>query len=262
MPCVCDSCEQHARIIGLDQCPRTRAGLRKGYRTAAKFWHPDRYERDPARRADAEEHFKQIQIAYRELTEHFDNPVQWLIESTFGATPDTEPFNAAAYNATPDRPAHRVSSVRPPIFFGNIPGCFVAPDFSTTADHIIMEHVSEPDCALAIVDLTGPGSEPGSLAQFILLTTHGLVVRDIRSIVSLLWYADMGEVRLVPKRRSALAGVAHRIFERLSGTEQKYALEIHRYDGSLYYSIASQVDDGIKKIIYNFLQQKRSESHR
>ncbi len=248
--------------MGLDQCPRTRAVLRKGYRTAAKLWHPDRFERDPARRTEAEEHFKLIQIAYRELTEHFDNPVQWLIETVSATPPDTEPFNAAAYNAEPDHPAHRAPAARPPISFGNIPGCFVAPDFSPNADQILMEHVREPDCALAMVDLTGPGSPPGTLAQFILLTDQGVVVRDIRNIVSLLWYADMGDVRLVLKRRSALAGVAHRIFESLSGTEQKYALEILRSNGTLFHSIAGQVDDSIKKIIYNFLQQRRAALRR
>ena len=250
--------------MGLDQCPRTRAALRKGYRTAAKLWHPDRFERDPAKRTYAEEHFKQIQIAYRELTEHFDNPVLWLIETASSTTRDVEPFNAASYHAEPDRNdsdnaspqgAPRAVRFTPPIFFGGAPGCYVAPDFSASADHIIMEHVREPDCALAIVDLTGPGSPPGTLAQFILLTDQGVVVRDIRNIVSLLWYSDMGEVRLALKRRSALAGVAHRIFERLSGTEQKYALEIWRSNGTLFHSIAGQVDDSIKKIIYNFLQQ-------
>ncbi|MGH9563073.1 MAG: J domain-containing protein, partial [Terracidiphilus sp.] len=253
MPCVCDSCEQHAHILGLDESPRTRAVLRKSYRSAAKLWHPDHYERDPVKRTEAEERFKLIQVAYRELTEHFENPVQWLIETAFTSVQDVEPFNAATYHADPDLSASdvlpngapRKVRTRPPIYFGNAPGCFVAPDFSATADHIIMEYVREPDCALAIVDLTGPGSLPGSLAQFILLTDQGIVVRNIRNIVSLLWFSDMGEVRLVPKRRSALAGVAHRIFEYLSGTEQRYALEIRRYDGSIYCSIAGQVDDSI-----------------
>lgn len=266
MPCVCDSCEQHAHVLGLDEPPRTNAVLRKGYRSAAKLWHPDHYERDPVKRTEAEERFKLIQIAYRELTEHLENPVQWLIESAYVKPRDVEPFNAASYQADPNaempdgfspHAAPRKVRTGPPIFFGNAPGCFVAPDFCPNADQIIMEYVREPDCALAIVDLTGPGSPPGTLTQFILLTDLGIVVRNVRNIVSLLWYSDMGEVQLVPKRRSALAGVAHRIFEYLSGTEQRYSLEIRRYDGSTYCSIAGQVDDSIKKIIYNFLQQKR-----
>ena len=267
MPCVCDSCEQHAHILGLDEAPRTRAVLRKGYRSAAKLWHPDHYERDPVKRTEAEERFKLIQVAYRELTEHLENPVQWLIETTYAKPRDVEPFNAASYHADPNaempdgfspRAASRKTPIAPPIYFGSAPGCFVAPDFSAIADHIIMEYVRETEHAIAIVDLTGPGSPPGTLAQFILLTDQGIVVRNIRNTVSLLWYVDMGEVRLVPKRRSALAGVAHRIFEYLSGTEQRYALEIQRYGGATFCSIAGQVDDSVKKIIYNFLQQKRA----
>ncbi|MGB0063958.1 MAG: J domain-containing protein, partial [Terracidiphilus sp.] len=209
---------QHAQVLSLEQTPRSRSVLHKAYRSAAKLWHPDRYEREPAKRSEAEERFKAIQIAYRELTEHLENPVQWLIETAFAAPRDVGPFNAAAYHADPDSDAPRRVHTPPPIFFGGAAGCFVSPDFSAIADHIIMEHVREPERALAIVDLTGPGSPPGSLAQFILLTDQGVFVRDIRNIVSLLWYADMGEVRLALKRRRALAGVAHRIFERLSGT--------------------------------------------
>lgn len=261
MPCVCDSCVQHARIMGLDQCPRTRAVLRKGYRTAAKLWHPDRYERDPARRPEAEEHFKQIQIAYRELTEHFENPVQWLIETPSATSRDTEPFSAAAYHAEADRTAQHSSAARPPISFGDVPGCFVAPDFSAIAEQILIEHVREPDRALAIVDLSGPALPPGSLAQFLLLTEHAIFVRDIRSIVSLLWFADLGEVRLIAKRRRGLAGMGQKIFERLTGTEQRYQLQILRSDGTLFYSITGRVDDSIKKVIYNFLQQKRHSAN-
>jgi len=40
------------------------------YRAAAKRWHPDRFESDPARRTEAEERFKRVQVAFRELAEH------------------------------------------------------------------------------------------------------------------------------------------------------------------------------------------------
>jgi hypothetical protein len=235
MPCVCPQCAEHAHTLGLAQRPPSRAVLRKAFRAAAKLWHPDRFEADPAKRLEAEERFKQIQIAYRELTEHFENPAEWALEPAF--TPPSAPA------------AH-------PIFFGNAPGCYVAPDFSLLADRIIVAHVREPDRALAIVDLTGPGSPPGSLAQYILFTEYGIVVRDALNLVSLLWYSDLGEVRLDDKRRNGRLGLWQALLERVSRTEQKHALHIFRRNGTLFHTIASQVDDSVKKVIYNFLQQE------
>jgi len=242
MPCVCQQCLQHGQTLGLTQSPTARSALRKAYRTAAKLWHPDRFERDPDRRLEAEERFKQIQIAFRELAEHLETPVEWPVEPAF-APPAPTP-------------------VSPPIFFGGAPGCFVAPDFSPVAERIILAHVREPDRALAIVDLSGPGAEPGTFTQYILLTGHGLVVRDALNLVSLLWYDHLGEIRLVDKRRKGKLGLWHRFLENVSGTEQKYILEIRRRDGSLFHAVASQVDDSIKIILYNFLQQRRPEPRR
>jgi len=261
MPCVCTTCAQHAQILGLDQAPRSRAPLRKAFKSAAKLWHPDRYERDPSKRAEAEERFKQIQVAYRELTEHLETPVQWPVEPAFSAYRSPEPFSAAAFHANPQNAASSAAPAAPPISFGNAPGCFVAPDFSLNADCIVIEHVREPDRALAIVDLSGPASQ-GSLAQYILFTDHGVFVRDFRNILSLLWYADLGEVRLVAPYRRGLRGLWRKLLERLSGTEQKYELEIRRHDGTLFHAIANQVDDSVKKVIYNFLQQRRPNLRR
>ena len=150
----------------------------------------------------------------------------------------------------------------PPIYFGDAPGCFVTPDFSPIADSIIAANVHEPDRALALVDLSGPGSPPGELAQFILLTCEAILIRDARNLISLLWYAHLGDVRLIDKRRHGRLGMWRSILERLSGIEQKYVLEIWRENGTLFQSIAGQVDDNVKKIIYNFLQQQRSKARR
>jgi hypothetical protein len=240
MPCVCPQCTDHARTLGLAESPATRPVLRKAFKAAAKLWHPDRFEGDPGQRLVAEERFKQIQVSYRELTEHLENPATWALEPAF-----TPPAAAAP----------------PPIFFGSTPGCFVAPGFSQVADRIIAAHVRLPDRALAIVDLTGPGSAPGSLAQFMLFTVHGLVVRDALNLVSLLWYRDLGALRLTDKRRNGRLSLWHTLLEIVSRTEQKFTLEIFRRNGTLFHTIASQVDDSVKKVIYNFLQQKRPQPH-
>ena len=81
------------------------------------------------------------------------------------------------------------------------------------------------------------------------------------SIVSLLWYTDLGEIRLVDLHKDGKPSFRQRIAETFSGIQQRFALEIFRRDGSeFFYSITGQVDDRVKKVIYNFLQQMRSES--
>jgi DnaJ domain len=241
MPCVCSRCEQHLRALGLIETPSSRAVLSKAFKAAAKLWHPDRFEQDQASRRLAEERFKQVQEAYRELGEHYENPVEWPIETAFAPKPkgDSVPYPS----------------------FGSAPGCFVAPDFSPGAQRIIATEVRDPDQAVAIVDLSGPGSPPGTLAQYILLTRHGIFIRDSMNLLSLLWYDDLGEIRLTDRRKNGRLGFWPKMLERLSGTEQKYRLQIGRRDGGEFYSITGQVDDSIKKVIYNFLQQIRSERH-
>jgi len=241
MPCVCIRCAQHCQTLGLAESLTSKPALRKAFRAAAKRWHPDRFANDPGRRFEAEEHFKGIQAAYRELWEHLENPRQWPPETAFAGS-------AKIDNA-------------PPISFHGAPGCFVGPDFSPVAERIIAAQVREPDRALAIVDLSGPGVPPGSFLQYILFTIHGMFARDALNIVSLVWYTDLGEVALIDRRTNGKLGVWNRLVERLSGTEQKYTLEIYRRNGACFYSIANQVDDSQKKVIYNFLQQMKPQPH-
>jgi hypothetical protein len=250
MPCACEKCLQHARTLGLAEGAESKAGLRKAFHAAAKLWHPDRFENDPVQRLEAEEKFKAIQAAYSELTEHFENPVQ----------PFTEPV--AAYAPAEDffvRPA-RVNH-EPRISFGGAHGCYVAPDFPLQAFDAAYAHVHEPDRPLALVDLSRHGSALGDLSRYILFSLHGIFVCDTLRQISLLWYEDLGELRFVDQRKQGKLPLRHRFIEKISGTEQKYSLEIYRRDGSLFYAIASQADDSVKKVIYNFLQQKRLQPH-
>jgi hypothetical protein len=250
MPCACEKCLQHARTLGLAEGPVAKAGLRKAFHAAAKLWHPDRFENDPVQRLEAEEKFKTIQAAYSELNEHFENPVQ----------PFTEPV--AAYAPAEDffvRPA-RVNQ-EPGISFGGAHGCYVAPDFPAKAFDAAYAHVHEPDRPLALVDLSRHGSALGDLSRYILFSLHGILVCETLRQISLLWYEDLGELRFVDQRKQGKLPLRHRFIEKISGTEQKYALEIYRRDGTLFYAIASQADDSVKKVIYNFLQQKRLQPH-
>lgn len=244
MPCACETCAQHLRTLGLADRPSTRAAIRKGFRAAAKLWHPDRFQNDAVQRLEAEEHFKQIQIACRELLEHFENPAVWFVESV--AVPAAEP---AAKKRR-----------EPAISFGGAPGCFTWPDFPLNAERIIAEHNLYPDRALAIVDLSGASAKAGSFAQYILLTGHGVFVRDYRDIVSLLWYTDLGRINLVDLRKEGKLGVWQSLVERISGTEQKYALEIYRKNGESFCSIVNEVDVSVKKVIYRFLFEMKRQS--
>ncbi len=249
MPCVCAQCLRHARTLGLAEGADSKIAMRKAYHEAARTWHPDLFENDPERKPGAEENFKSVQAAYTELLEHFDNPVELPIEPVGGS------FGGDFFV----RPAR--AEAEPRIDFYGAPGCYTEQDFSPQALKIAWSHVREPDRALALVDLSRHGSALGDLSSYILFTRHGVYVRDAHNLLSLLWYDDLGELRFVDQRKGGKLPLWHRFIEKISGTEQKYSLEIYRSDGTLFYAIASQADDGVKKVIYNFLQQKRPTEH-
>jgi len=219
----------------------TKTTIRKAFRTQAKLWHPDRFENDEPKRLEAEEHFKQIQIAYRELWEHHENPVELPHEEE--VVPPRKPV--------PDFP--RIS-------FGGARGCFVAPDFSYHADRIIARHLPNPETVLAIVDLSGAASRAGTFNQFILFTRDGIFFRDQRQIISLLWYHHLGEISLSDQRKQGKLSFRQSINERITGIEQKYALQVYRRDGTPFCSICTEVDDSVKKVMYMFLLQMRSRA--
>jgi len=241
MPCACAICLQHANTLGMPEKQVSKATIRKAFRAQAKLWHPDRFENDEPKRLEAEEHFKQIQVAYRELWEHHENPVELPQEEE--VVPKRKPV--------PDFP--RIS-------FGGSPGCFVSPDFSYQAHLIIARHLPNPETALAIVDLSGAGLKSGAFNQFILFTRDGIFFRDIRQIISLLWYHHLGEISLSDQRKQGKLGFWQRAAERITGIEQKYALQIFRRDGTPFCSIWSEVDDSVKKVMYSFLLQMKSRA--
>ena len=181
MPCACVKCLDHSRTLGLAESPESKDAVRKAFHAAAKLWHPDLFENDPAQRLDAEEKFKTIQAAYTALLEHVESPVE-LPAVEFEAVAD--PF-----------PASRRPEPPPSLSFGGAPGCYTAQDFSSRVLEIVWSHIREPDRALALVDISRHGSPLGDLSQYILLSRLGIVVRDAQRIISLLWYDDLGEMR-------------------------------------------------------------------
>ncbi len=243
MPCVCNQCLQHARTLGLPDAPPTKEDLQKAYRKAAKRWHPDRFESDPARRPEAEERFKRVQVAYRELTEHHDHPVDQPPPTLFVKQPP-EP---------------------PPFSFNNEPGCFTAPHFPVYVHQIIRDHLGPDHRVLGFVDLSRPGSlsqsgsAPGVSAPFFLLAGHALLVRNPLNLVSLLWYTDLGEIHLTDRRKNGKLSFWQQLADKFRMPRSNYSLEIFRRDGTLFYTLSGQIDDSVKKVIYNFLLRRKHQ---
>lgn len=253
MPCACTTCLQHAATLGLGRKPPTKAAIRKAFRSEAKLWHPDRFENEPVKRFEAEEHFKQIQVAYRELWEHCESPVKNA--PTAPAPPQEQPAESVAASKPREEDT-------PPLFFGGAPNCFVSPHFPSAATEIIIEFSMEAtERPLAIVDLSQRPSSPPKFAQYIFLTSYRVFVRNAFNIVASLWYGHLGDIRFVDLRRQGKSGLWRMIVDEILGLDPKYVLEIYRHNGDLLCSIADEADDSVKKVLYNFLLQKKSKGH-
>jgi hypothetical protein len=240
MSCVCDQCRRHAQTLGLPDAAPTPAAIHHAYRAAAKRWHPDRFAKNPSRQAEAEEHFKLIQAAYAQLTEHRARPVVAPVATIF--------LDPAARPATP-----------PPFTFGNAPGCFIAPHFPPHVYNLIASHIGAGHRPLGIVDLTRPGAPTGPFAQFLLLEANSLIVRGALGIVSMLWYSEMGDISLVDRRINGQLSLWQRLQDSLTGPRPNYTLKIHRRTGKHFYSLAAEADDSVKRVIYNFLLRMKSQ---
>ena len=223
--------------------------IEEAYREGVKQWHPDLYENYASLRADAEEHFKLIQIAWRELKEH-------------SGTSEESPAVSIPAAGVPDASViPRAVEQGSAISFGSAPGCLVASQFTAEIEEIVASHLGKSDTALAIVDLDGARSYAAGYSHFFLLATRGIMMRDARGIVSLLWYKDLGEVNLIDKRRNGKLNFLQRLLETISGNQHNYSLQIYRSDITHYFSITNQVDDNVKIVIYNFLLQQKTQVH-
>ena len=239
MPCACDRCLQHARTLGLPPTPPSHAAIHKAFRQAARRWHPDQFENDPGLRPEAEERFKRVQIAYRELTAHHERPVAGQHQASFNERSPSMPF-----------------------IFGSVPGCYAAPNFPAYVEKIARSHLGQDHELFGIVDLTRPGMPDGDFSQFFLLSSHALILRNRMMMVSLLWYSELGKITLIDRRRDGRLTLWQRMTERFTGPQQNYSLEIYRRNGSHFYSLAPQVDDSVKRVIYNFLLRRKLQAHR
>ena len=238
MACGCRVCLDHFRILGITAPPASKSGLHKAYRAAAKRWHPDRFPNDEGKRRDAEDRFKRIHSAYEALCLHFENPVLTPLDDVEFVTP-----------------VRRYP--KPVIAFGDVPDCYVEPHFpARVRDAIDAARLENSDQPVGFIDLT-PGSP--SISEFILLTRHRMLVRDSSGILAVIWYSDLGSIRLVDlndEKQSAWQKIAATI----SGKTQRYSLQVDRLDLSRFQTFTDRPDDRVKKVVYNFLRQMKSNS--
>jgi hypothetical protein len=232
MSCDCAKCRQHYRTLGFTYGAPTQSEIQDAYQEMVKQWHPDLYVDYASLRAEAEDRFKQIQLAYRELNEH--NSVSVAVEST----PESVPVDGVA---------KKIENA-PAISFGGAPGCLVGSQITAEIEQRIASHLGA-DKALAIIDFGGDYS------HFFLLATRGIMVRDTRNIISLLKYEDLGEVNFIDKRQEGKQG----FWQKLAGAQPGCSLQIYRNNGTHFFSFTDQVDDSVKRVIYDFLMSKKRQ---
>jgi hypothetical protein len=252
MSCECGKCREHYRTLGIAFGIPEESAIEEAYREAVKQWHPDLYENYASLRADAEEHFKQIQIAFRELKGHNAAVVGSPVESSV-----VRPKAVERVDIQPREEAPSITfSAAPAISFDNAPGCLVASQFTDEVKEIIERHLAKSDTPLAIIDLNG-GRSRATYSHFFLLTNRGILVRDTRNVLSLLWYKDLGELAYTEKG-SAGKSV---FWQQISGGGPKRSLQIHRSDGNHFFSIPDAVDDNIKEVLHNFLSRQKMQAN-
>jgi len=252
MACVCRTCLVHFPVLGIADPPRSRAAIHKAYRTAAKLWHPDRYENNQRKRLEAEEQFKRIQVAYRELCEHYENPQRRFVERHFRSRDIADIYAA-----------ERFSGVAPPptIFFGDTHHCFSIAHFPEGIEKIIFDSsLGGAESPVGFVNMSGPLHEKDAPERYILLTNHRLFIRDSSELVHVLWYADMGQVEYIDRHAEKKQHLSQRLFGWLMDKERRFTLRIGRRNGTEFYCLKDNPDDRVKKVVYNFLQQMRANS--
>ena len=274
MSCGCARCMEHYRTLGIAYGVPSESAVEEAYHEAVKQWHPDLFENYASLRADAEEHFKLIQIAYRELKEHEANPGGLPVEIAAATAEDTAPFTSSFSQpisqpvsssfSQPISQPDSLSNAQPiseptssPISFGDAPGCQTAPHFTELVEEILDCHLGRLGPALAIVDLGGARSRAGSYSQFLLMATSGIMMRDARSNISLLWYRDMGEVKLIDKRKGGKLSFSQKLFGGASGGQHGCTLQIDRSNGSSFCTISDQAEDSVKEVICDFLLRQK-----
>jgi hypothetical protein len=221
--------------------PASKSAIHKAFRASAKQWHPDRFEGDRSKRTAAEERFKRIQVAFRELSAHFESPERWPVESEIPAPPEGEPL--------------------PSISFGSAPGCFAAPYFPKHIGDIIYSiGLADTEAAIGLVGLS-PADSPSEVpSQYLVLTSHRMYMRGAAKTISVIWYSDLGDIEIVDQSAQERRSLWQWIRTLIAAPAPRYVLRIRHLNGAHFCSLLEQTDDTVKKVIYNFLRQMKTQS--
>ena len=195
MPCDCKRCRLHYLTLGLNQEPASAGEIRDAYRDAVQVWHPDRFEGNQRLRQRAEEQFKRVQVAYRELVEH---------------EPKAAASSAPREPVRNNRPAPARSRTPGPISFNGTPGCYGASNIPPRIVKIVRERMGSTEVVLGAIELSETGLIAGSTHEsheadsslkdlrFLALTNNGLVVNEGGKKDACVRYEDLGDLKIEP----------------------------------------------------------------
>jgi hypothetical protein len=253
MSCACETCRVNGAILGLRKFPSTRGAIHDAYRTAAKTWHPDRFVTTPARIPEAEEKFKRAQAAYRELTEH--NPQdEDETELDSEAEGSSDAPQSEAVHESPG-PGVEWNPHAAAVLFDGLPHCFLAPAFPPQAGAIAAQHIGLFDYPVAIFDL----ARDGSLRRFLLLASHGIILKDELGRLLLLRYEDLGRIELHARESAGMIAFWEKLAARFTGVQERFSLDLYRRNGSHFCSLTGALHDGSKTALYRYLSRKRQQ---
>jgi hypothetical protein len=171
-----------------------------------------------------------------------------------GAATGGQATQGAAAQSVPEKPEDL-----PYIAFGGATGCLNAGHFTPEVEAILARHLGKLGAAVAIVDLGGVRSYDGTFSQFLLLATRGILMRDARNMLSLLWYTDLGEIKLIDRGVTAKPGPWQKLVKNIAG-QPKNELQVYRSNGVPFLTIANQVEDGVATAIYEFLVRQKAQA--
>jgi hypothetical protein len=257
MSCECGQCRQHCRTLGIAYGVPSESEIEAAYQESEKQWHPDLYKDYASLRAEAEQRFELIQLAYRELKAHYQAGGPPAAASA-AQSARTDSYTPSSEHALPAQSAQPAAA--PELSFDGAPGCLTASQFDASIKEMIAGHLGSADRALALVDLGGSRSHYATYSQFLLVSSRGIMVRNARNIVSLLWYKDMGEIRWIEGQKENKSGSWHKLLGNLSGGQAGCQLVINRGDGTLFLSLTDQVDDSVKRTLYNHFLGARAKA--
>ncbi len=249
MPCDCKRCREHHVTLGLDQEPASAGEIREAYRDAVQVWHPDRFEGNQRLRQRAEEQFKRVQVAYRELVEH---------EPKAAAPPASrEPVRNTRPESARNRVPRRIS-------FDGTPGCYAATNIPPRIVKKVREHMGSGEVVLGAIELSETGLIAGSSQpsygtdstledmRFLALTNNGLLVNDGGKKDACVRYEDLGDLKMEPVFPIFLMN------DPPYPLRKQLGLRIERADSSCFCLLWYSRDDSVVQTIHDFLQEMKA----